>query len=115
MGRIKKGRDGKYHVNGKTYKMLVGSRVSVWNGNAYKTSYGKDALKRGDIKKNKWGRLVSKRKSAWGKRRGLKQLRLAGYTTKKGKFGAIKIGSKKRSKGRRKTKRRKKRRTRRRR
>ncbi len=41
--------------------------------------------------------------------------RLAGYITKKGKFGAIKIGSKKRSKGRRKTKRRKKRKTRRRR
>ncbi len=116
MGRIKKGKDGKYHVNGKTYKMLVGKRVSVWNGNAYKTSYGRDALKKGDIKKNKWGRLVSKRKSAWGKRRGLKQLRLAGYTTKKGKFGAIKIGSKKRSRSRsrrrrkRKTKRRKKRR-----
>ena len=116
MARIKKSKDGKYHVNGKTYKMLVGSRVSVWNGNAYKTSYGKDALKKKDIKKNKWGRLVSVKKSKWGKKRGLKQLRLAGYTTKKGKFGAIKIGSKKNSRSKRKTKkRRRKRRTRRRR
>lgn len=95
--RIKRGSDGKYHVNGKSFKQLVGSRQQVAHGTAYKTTYGKDALKIGDIKKNKWGRYVSRKKSAWGKKRGLKQLRLAGYTTKKGTFGAVKIDSKKRT------------------
>ena len=99
--RIKRGSDGKYHVNGKSYKQLVGSRQQVAHGTAYKTTYGKDALKIGDIKKNKWGRLVSIKKSNWGKKKGLKQLRLAGYTTKKGKFGAIKIGSEKKTRKRR--------------
>ena len=69
MPRIKKNKSGRYHVNGKSYKHLVGSRVMVWNGSAYKTSYGKDALKKKDIKKNKWGRLVSVRKSRWGKKK----------------------------------------------
>ena len=97
VSRIKKGSDGKYHVHGRSYKQLVGSRMQVANGTAYKTTYGKDALKKKDIVKNKWGRYVSRKKSAWGKKRGLKQLRLAGYTTKKGKFGAVKVGSRKRT------------------
>ena len=96
MPRIKKGSDGRYHVNGTSYKNLVGSRKMVATGSAYKTTYGKDALFKKDILKNKWGRYVSAKKSRWGKKRGLKQLRLAGYTTKKGKFGAVKVGSPKR-------------------
>uniref|UniRef100_A0A6C0C1D1 Uncharacterized protein n=1 Tax=viral metagenome TaxID=1070528 RepID=A0A6C0C1D1_9ZZZZ len=96
MPRIKKGKDGRYHVHGKSYKYLVGKRQQVANGTAYKTTYGKDALLKKDILKNKWGRYVSAKKSRWGKKRGLKQLRLAGYTTKKGKFGAVKMGSPKR-------------------
>lgn len=96
MPRIKKGKDGRYHVHGKSYKYLVGKRQQVANGTAYKTTYGKDALFKKDILKNKWGRYVSAKKSRWGKKRGLKQLRLAGYTTKKGKFGAVKMGSPKR-------------------
>ena len=49
--------------------------------------------------KNKHGRIVSKEK-AGKKKQLLKQLRDAGYTTKKGKFGAIKTAKKKHSKGR---------------
>lgn len=105
--RIKKGKDGRYHApNGKSYKYLVGKRKMVALGSAYKTTYGKDALFQKDIVKNKWGRYVSKKKAEWGKKKGLKQLRLAGYTTKKGKFGAVKVGS--RSKRTRKKKRRRK-------
>ena len=91
---------------GKKFKQTVGSRVQVWHGTAEKTSYGKDGLRKKDLVKHK-GRILSRKKHMWGKRHGLKQLRDAGYTTQKGKFGAIKIGSKKnRSRGR--TRRRKK-------
>ena len=80
---------------GRTYKNLVGTRAEVWHGTAFKTSYGKtkseggDALTRVNLIKNKHGRIVSKEK-AGKKKQLLKQLRDAGYTTKKGKFGAIK-------------------------
>jgi len=101
-------------VGGKSgYQQLVGSRTQVANGTAYKTSYGKtksqggDALTKKDIVKNKHGRYVSKVKSAQ-KGKLLAQLRRAGYTTQKGKFGAVKVSPK----GRRGT--RKRRRTRRR-
>ena len=96
---------------GRTYKNLVGTRAEVWHGTAFKTSYGKtkseggDALTRVNLMKNKHGRIVSKEK-AGKKKQLLKQLRDAGYTTKKGKFGAIK--TRKAAKGRkakRKTKR----------
>ena len=100
---------------GRTYKNLVGTRAEVMHGTAFKTSYGRtksqggDALTRRDLKYNKQGRIVSVEKSS-KKNKLLKQLRDAGYTTKKGKFGAIKTAKKgrKSSKGRkarRKTKR----------
>ena len=98
---------------GRTYKNLVGTRAEVMHGTAFKTSYGKtkseggDALTRVNLKYNKHGRIVSIAKSK-KKDKLLKQLRDAGYTTKKGKFGAVKIAKKgrkaKRSR-RRKTKR----------
>jgi hypothetical protein len=92
---------------GRTYKNLVGTRAEVMHGSAFKTSYGRtksqggDALTRRDLKYNKQGRIVSIAKSA-NKNKLLKQLRDAGYTTKKGKFGAIKTAKKgrKSSKGR---------------
>lgn len=96
---------------GRTYKNLVGTRAEVWHRTAFKTSYGKtkseggDALTRVNLMQNKHGRIVSKEKAA-KKKQLLKQLRDAGYTTKKGKFGAIK--TRKAAKGRkakRKTKR----------
>ena len=98
---------------GRTYKNLVGTRAEVWHGTAFKTSYGKtkseggDALTRVNLVKNKHGRIVSKEK-AGKKKQLLKQLRDAGYTTKKGKFGAIKTKkrrSPKARKAKRKTKR----------
>lgn len=92
---------------GRTYKNLVGTRAEVMHGTAFKTSYGRtksqdgDALTRRDLKYNKQGRIVSVEKSKKGPQL-LKQLRDAGYTTKKGKFGAIKTSKKgrKSSKGR---------------
>ena len=45
-------------------------------------------LKKGDLKYNKRGRIVSKKRSARAKRE--KRLEKAGYKTKKGVFGAIK-------------------------
>lgn len=45
-----------YHVNGKTYKHLIGSRTQVWMGSAYKTD---GQLVRSDFLMNKNGRIVS--------------------------------------------------------
>ena len=104
---------------GRTYKNLVGTRAEVMHGTAFKTSYGRtksqdgDALTRRDLKYNKQRRIVSVAKSA-NKNKLLKQLRDAGYTTKKGKFGAVKTAKKGRKssrgrKGRRKSRRKTKR------
>ncbi len=82
-----------------------GGGGEVMHGTAFKTSYGKtkseggDALTRVNLKYNKQGRIVSIAKSK-KKDKLLKQLRDAGYTTKKGKFGAVKTAKKKHSKGR---------------
>ena len=62
----------------------IGSRVQVWNGSAHHTSGG---LTRGDLMKNKWGRIVSKSKHTLGKR-SLRFLTDAGYIAHKGSFGA---------------------------
>ena len=85
-------KDGASMVGGKKYKITVGSRREVWNGTAYKTGYGKKGLKRSDLIKNKHGRIVSRKKHAYGKSKGLKQLHAKGYFTKKGHFGSVKKG-----------------------
>jgi hypothetical protein len=73
-----------------------GSRAQVMNGNALKTPGG---LTKGQLKYNKQGRIVSKKKSARAKREN--RLVKAGYVTKKGVFGSKFTGSpKKRSKKR---------------
>ena len=105
--KSKKGSNGKYNMNGKSFQMLVGSRAQVMNGTAYKTTYGSvkpsgDALTKTHLKYNKNGRIVSKAKSS-KKAALLAQLRNAGYTTQKGKFGAVKINGR-RTKKRRRTK-----------
>lgn len=89
-------RNRKTRKAGKGFKMLVGSRAQVWNGTAYKTSYGAEkskggtALTRKDLRKNKHGRIVSVTKSKPSeKKRLLKQLSKAGWGVQKGKFGAI--------------------------
>ena len=56
--------DGLYHIGGRTYAILVGSRAQVWHRTAYKTSGG---LKYEDLKQNDEGRIVSKVKSRLGK------------------------------------------------
>jgi hypothetical protein len=63
----------------------VGSRAQVMHGTAKHTSGG---LTKGDLKYNKYGRIVSRKKSQKAKKE--KRLEKAGYKTRKGKFGAIK-------------------------
>ena len=46
----RRGSDGKYHIQGKKYDMLVGSRAQVMHGTAYKTGYGKKGLKKSQLK-----------------------------------------------------------------
>lgn len=67
----------------------VGSRAEVMHGTAKRTSGG---LTKSDLKYNKRGLIVSRKKSELGKRVGLKRLHDAGYTTKKGQFGVFKDG-----------------------
>jgi len=81
--------DGFYHMHGKKYEMLEGSRAQVWHGTAYKTPGG---LTRAELIFNKHGRIVSAKKHATAKKEN--RLRKYGYTARKGKFGAIKINSK---------------------
>jgi hypothetical protein len=71
---------------------MVGSRAEVMHGTAHHTSGG---LTTGDLKYNKWGRIVSRRKSATARKE--KRLRKAGYTARKGEFGAVKIGEHKKT------------------
>tara|TARA_B100000902_G_C27021635_1_gene769900 strand:+ start:247 stop:567 length:321 start_codon:yes stop_codon:yes gene_type:complete len=88
--RAHKGSDGKYHIKGSTYDELVGSRAQVFHGTAYKTSHGKHGLRKHQLKKNtKTGRIVSLRKSKTAKKE--QRLKKHGWTTKKGKFGAVQI------------------------
>ena len=91
-----RGADGKYAINGRKYDMLEGSRAQVWHETAYKTSGG---LLRLDLIQNKHGRIVSRKKSITEKK--MKRLQKHGYTYKKGKFGAVKMGkTRKRRRGR---------------
>ena len=93
MKRVHKSDDGFYHVKGKKYKDLVGSREKVWNENAYKTPGG---LTRDQLVMNKRGRIVSKSKYYSSK----KEMRLQkhGYFARKGKFGYVKRKTKRKSK-----------------
>jgi hypothetical protein len=74
-------------------KLTVGSRRQVWNGTAKHTSGG---LTKSDLMMSH-GRIVSKKKHFTAK----KEMRLVkhGYGTKKGKFGYVKVGTKKRRRG----------------
>ncbi len=91
MARYTKTADGKYHIKGKTYEYLCGTRAQVWHGTAYKTSGG---LHKTDLMQNKSGRIVSEKKHFTAKKE--QRLIKHGYGTKKGKFGFVKIGSKSR-------------------
>ena len=74
----------------KTFKELFGSREQVWNGTAYKTKYG---LTKEGLIMNKWGRIVSADKHKTAKKE--RRLEKYGYGAKKGKFGYVKMKSKK--------------------
>lgn len=82
--------DGTYHINGKKYELLTGSRAQVWHGTAYKTTGG---LTKNDLIKNNQGRIVSKKKHKTAKKE--KRLEKHGYTAKKGHFGPVKISKNK--------------------
>jgi hypothetical protein len=73
--------DGKYHIKGKMYDLLVGSRAQVMHETAYKTTGG---LVMSDLKYNKNRDIVSRKKSMTAKND--KRLEKAGYKPKKGVF-----------------------------
>jgi hypothetical protein len=74
--------------------LTIGSRAQVWHRTAKKTSGG---LTRNHLMMNKSGRIVSKAKHNTAKKEN--RLLKHGYGTKKGKFGFVKIGSRKNRKG----------------
>ena len=84
-----KGADGKYHIHGKKFDILEGSRAQVWHGTAYKTAGG---LTKAHLHMNKNGRIVSKKKHLTAKKE--KRLEKHGFFAKKGKFGAVQKGTK---------------------
>ena len=69
--------------------LTVGSRRQVWNRTAKRTSGG---LERKDLIMNKHNRIVSANKHKSAKKE--KRLVKAGYGTRKGKFGWVKIDKK---------------------
>jgi len=80
----------------------IGSRASVWHGNAKKTSGG---LTKKHLMMNKHGRIVSRKRHTQAKREN--RLVKAGFVTKKGHFGFIKKETKGRKRHTRHTRRRK--------
>ena len=78
-----------------------GSRAQVMNGSALKTPGG---LRKSDLKYNKNGRIVSKKRSARAKREN--RLVKSGYVTEKGVFGSKFVGEEKRSSKKRSSKKR---------
>tara|TARA_Y100000816_G_scaffold262197_1_gene219730 strand:- start:696 stop:1022 length:327 start_codon:yes stop_codon:yes gene_type:complete len=84
-----KSQDGMYHIHGKKFQLLKGSRAQVWHGTAYQT---KGELKKDHLMMNKHGRVVSKKKHNTAKKE--KRLEKHGFFTKKGKFGFVKKSSK---------------------
>jgi len=65
------------------YKQRVGSRAQVMNGTAKQTS---GDLRKRDLKYNKQGRIVSKKRSMKAKKEN--RLVKSGYVTQKGVFGS---------------------------
>jgi hypothetical protein len=84
MKRPMKQEDGLYHISGKTFPVLIGSRRQVYNETAYKTPGG---LVKSELLLNKNDRIVSLKKHFTAKKE--KRLEKAGYFTQKGKFGYV--------------------------
>ena len=83
--RTVKQSDGLYHMKGKKYAILTGSRAQVMHDTAYKTP---GDLVKADLIQNKNGRIVSRKMHTRAKKD--KRLVKAGYLTRKGTFGFIK-------------------------
>jgi len=96
MTRYSKTSSGKYQIKGSTYPKLVGSRAQVWHGNAYKTTGDLTKL---HLFKNKSGRVVSRKKHKTASKE--KRLVKHGYGARKGKFGAVRLGTNRRRRKRR--------------
>ena len=90
MKRPERHADDCYHIKGKKYKELFGSREQVWNGTAYKTEGN---LIKSNFMMNKWRRIVSVKKHHTAKKE--KRLEKYGYFAKKGKFGYVKKSTRK--------------------
>lgn len=71
--------------------MQIGSRAQVMHGTAHHTSGG---LTKTDLKYNKWGRIVSRKKSTTAKKDN--RLVKLGFKTVKGSFGIAKTRKNKR-------------------
>ncbi len=84
------------HEVGGAKRMARGSRAQVWHGTAKRTPGG---LTKRDLFMNKHGRIVSRRKHFTAK----KEMRLLkhGYTAEKGKFGPVRVGTRKNRRSRR--------------
>jgi len=76
--------DGKYHIDGRTFPNLFGSRKMVWSGTAFKTEGG---LMKKDLYYTKNNRIVSKKKHFTAKKE--RRLEKAGFFTQRGKFGYV--------------------------
>ena len=92
---VRNSSDGTYHLEGKKYKELFGSRVQVFNGTSYKTA---GLLTKKDLIYTKNHRIVSLKKHISAKRE--QRLKKFGYGTRKGKFGYVKIPIRKTRKNR---------------
>ena len=95
MTRFTKSSSGQYIVSGTSYEVFIGTRAQVWHGTAFKTSGG---LTKSALFQNKAGRIVSRKKHATAKKD--KRLIKAGYGTKKGTFGYVKLNKSKSAKNR---------------
>jgi len=92
MTKFSRSANGKYVVKGSNYETLIGTRAQVWHGTAFKTSGG---LTKTALLKNHAGRIVSKAKHFSAKKDN--RLVKAGYGTKKGKFGFVKLNKRRSS------------------
>ena len=90
MKRPVRAEDGKYHIKGKSYPELFGSRQQVMHGTAYKTTGN---LTKAELFMNKHGRIVSIKKHRTAKKE--RRLEKAGYFAQKGKFGYVKRDTRK--------------------
>jgi hypothetical protein len=103
MGKLTKGSDGKYLVDGVKYEKLVGSRAQVFHGTAYKTSSSAvkpkgDALTKKDLVQNNNGRIVSALKQRQSKKE--RRLEKHGFFAQKGKFGYVRHSPRRSSRSR---------------